>query len=235
MLASISDLSSSPVLPLSDLPGSPALSSSTSTRTPDHNEVDTFLRVDSNAVAEVANGGVRSALQKHVDFFDRNNDGKITVGETQEGLVALGIGSVRAWAFATAINAGLGRVTGASWFSPLTIYTDKIAKGKHPSDTDIYTEEGQFSASKFDELFLNYDLDGDNALSEVEFTNFINRNREDEGSSFASKAEFELLMEIAGEEGGSGAGTIRVLSAETLASFYDGSLFYRIAGEPVPA
>ncbi len=174
----------------------------------------------------------RTALQKHADFFDRNNDGKITYGETREGLMALGIGGVRASAFALAINAGLSRATGASFWEPLTVYTDKIANGKHGSDTDIFDTQGKFSQAKFDELFAKYDLDGDNALSESEFKNFRERNYEDQASSFASKAEFDLLMELAGEKGTNTEEM--VLTRDRLGQFYDGTLFYKIAGEPVP-
>ncbi len=195
-----------------------------------YSSVDTFEVA--NAVNETlaAQDNGRTALQKHVDFFDRNNNGSITLSETHEGLVALGLGSTRSWGLATAINAGLGITTGASWFSPLTINTANIAAGKHPSDSDIYDEQGNFSAPKFAELFDKFDLDGDGALSNEEFVNFRNRKFEDESSSLASSLEFGLLMEIAGED----RGDTRVLTAATLASFYDGSLFYRIAGEPVP-
>jgi len=191
---------------------------------------DTFEVANAVNDTLAAQDNGRTALQKHVDFFDRNNNGTITVSETQEGLVALGLGSTRSWGLATAINAGLGFTTGSSWFSPLTINTANIAAGKHPSDSDIYDEQGNFSASKFAELFNKFDLDGDGALSNEEFVNFRNRKFEDGGSSLASSLEFSLLMEIAGED----RGDTRVLTTETLASFYDGSLFYQVAGESVP-
>ena len=34
------------------------------------------------------NSGSRTALQKHVDFFDTNHDGKITLSDTYRGLGA---------------------------------------------------------------------------------------------------------------------------------------------------
>ena len=215
--------------PSTNIPASAATDSATTTG---FSSVDTFDAPTSVANASTSASSNRSALQKHADFFDRDNDGKITYSDTYNGLVALGFGSIRSSGFALAINAGLAAATGASWWEPLTIYTDNIAAGKHPSDSDIYDEQGNFSAAKFEELFANFDLDGDSALSEAEFQNFRNRKYEDDSSSFVSKLEFDLLMEIAGEESGFAGG--KVLTRQTLAEFYDGSLLYKIAGEPVP-
>ena len=53
------------------------------------------------------NSGSRTALQKHVDFFDTNHDGKITLFETYAGLRRLGFGAVRSAAFAGVINLSL--------------------------------------------------------------------------------------------------------------------------------
>ncbi len=181
----------------------------------------------------------RTALQKHVDFFDRNDDGKIKVGETAEGLRALGIGSARSWALAVAINGGLGRSTGSPWYDALTVRTDKIHQAKHGSDTDIYDENGHYVQAEFDRLFADHDSNGDGALSSEEFEDFYRDNHEDTVSSIASRAEFGLLLEVAGERrvtGWSfwGPRTTRVLTRRKLEEFYDGSLFYEIAGETVP-
>ena len=176
----------------------------------------------------------RTALQKHVDFFDRNGDTKITLRETNEGFQALGFGKIRAGILAFGVNAGLAPKTRAPGDPKLTIDTNRIELGKHPSDTDIYDENGQFSAVKFEELFENYDLDQDNALSQKEIVNFRKRNKETFASSIGSKAEFDLLIEIAGEEQIIQGKKTKVLTQQTMTDFYDGNLFYRIAGEPLP-
>ena len=81
----------------------------------------------------------RTALQKHVDFFDRDLDGDIEWSETFEGCRALGIGTATSGAFATAINAALGLSTGGSLF---TVKTATIHQGMHGSDTGIYDAKG---------------------------------------------------------------------------------------------
>lgn len=181
----------------------------------------------------------RTALQKHVDFFDRNNDGVIKVHETAEGLRALGLGLSRSWTLAVAINGGLGRATGAPWYDALTVRTDAIHQGKHASDTDIYDEQGLFVQAEFDRLFDTHDSNRDGALSAEEFEDFYRDNKEDSVGSLASRGEFGLLLEIAGETRVTGWGfwgprTTRVLTRTTLEEFYEGTLFYTIAGETVP-
>ena len=63
---------------------------------------------------------------------------------------------------------------------------------------------------------------------------FYARNREDSASSIASTFEFGLLLEIAGEERFIDGEFTNVVTRDTMARFYDGSLFFDIAGEPLP-
>ena len=208
-----------------------ALTSSTSTQP---ETVDTFERVNTTTARAENTGSGLSALQKHVMFFDRDGDGSIGVSETYAGLRALGFDAVRSGAFSLAINAGLGAVTGAPWYAPLTVGVANIAKAKHGSDTDIYDDNGEFNPAKFEQLFATYDTNGDNALSAEEFEVFYARNREDSASSIASTFEFGLLLEIAGEERFIDGEFTNVVTRDTMARFYDGSLFFDIAGEPLP-
>ena len=110
----------------------------------------------------------------------------------------------------------------------------KIHQGKHSSDTDIYDVNGVFNQDKFNELFSKYDTDQDHALSEDELQGFFSRNFEDSTGSLASKAEFGLLLEIAGQDQVIADKQTRVLTRDTLSRFYDGTLLFDIAGETVP-
>ena len=144
----------SPVAP-AFVPTADAAETNTPATTSGSTTVDTFERVG-DARSNTATPKL-SALQKHVMFFDQDGDGKITVGETFDGLRELGFGYTRSSAFAFAINAGLGVATGAPWYSPLTVDIENIAKGKHDSDTDIYDVDGRFNPVKFEQLFALYD------------------------------------------------------------------------------
>lgn len=171
----------------------------------------------------------RTALQKHVDFFDRNGDGQTRVWETYQGLRALKLGRLTSAGAALVINASLGVKTGSPWYSWLTIQNDGIHMGKHEGDTDVYDEQGNFDQSRFNALFTTFDLDRDEALSKPELDAMM-VVRGNGKASAGSKAEFGLLLKIAGEDRPTG----RVLTRKTLQQLYDGSLFYSLAGEKPP-
>lgn len=176
----------------------------------------------------------RTTLQKHVDYFDRNHDGQITPVETYQGLRALGLGRGRATFSAALINGTLGPKTTSSWTAPFTIDTARIHFAKHGSDTGIIDAQGHFVRAKFDAMFDRFDRDHDDALARDEVTAMLTSNRTDGASAVASKGEFGLLLDVAGEDRVIDGHVTRVLTRETMAALYDGSLFYRISGEKVP-
>ncbi len=169
--------------------------------------------------------GPRTALQKHVDFFDTNRDGRITLAETYAGLRRLGVGVLRSAAFASVIHGALGPLTSRAL--TLTIDTGRIQFGRHGSDTGIYDKRGRFSPSRFRALFDRHDRDGNGALGARELSRMFSRNRTDLLGHFGSRAEFGLLLEVAGEE----RDGRRVLTRERLGHFYNGSLFCTLAEE----
>ncbi|MFT5681110.1 MAG: peroxygenase [Myxococcota bacterium] len=183
-----------------------------------------------------AQAGDRSALQLHADFFDITGDGWITWSETYTGCRQLGFSTVTASGLASAINLALGAATnGSTW----TINIDDIHLGKHGSDTGVYDADGNYVEAAFEALFETYDVDEDDALSDTEFEALYTGQYTDLSGSLASKAEFGLLMDIAGEVRtrevyswwyGTTTESYEVLTRDTLESFYDGSLFYDIAG-----
>lgn len=176
----------------------------------------------------------KTPLQKHVAFFDQDNNGIIHVSETYKGLRDLGLSRTLSSFGAVFINGGLGSNTGEK-FTDLTVNVNKIAHAKHDSDTDIFDTNGNFSQVKFDELFEKYDLDKDNALSKEEFLNFRNRNKETTSGGIASKGEFDLLIKVAGKETKINGQETKVISKEQMMDFYNGSLFYKIAGKEIPS
>ncbi len=171
------------------------------------------------------NSGFRSALQKHVDFFDTNNDGRISLSDTYRGLRRLGLGAARSAAFAVVINVALGWPTSGA--PSLTVVTKRIHLGKHGSDTGVYDKAGHFSLPRFKRLFDRHDADGDGALGREELARMFARNRTDLIGHLGSKAEFGLLLDLAGEP----RNGRKVLTRERLERFYNGSLFYQLAEE----
>ena len=167
----------------------------------------------------------RTALQKHVDFFDLDRDGRITFLETYQGLRRLGLGAARSAVFGGVINAALGSSTSKT--PSLTVDADHIDAGRHASDTGIYDEKGRFVQRSFDRLFARYDEDGDGALDREELARLFEGNRTDLLGHLGSMAEFGLLLSLAGEA----RKGRKVLTSERLKRFYDGSLFYELADE----
>ena len=182
-------------------------------------------RLASPAPRSAPNSGSRTALQKHVDFFDSNHDGKITLSDTYHGLRRLGLGAARAAAFAGVINAALGSLTSRT--ASLTVDAERIHAGKHRSDTGVYDKKGRFSQPRFRRLFARYDADGDGALDGEELARLCADNRADVLGHLGSKAEFGLLLDIAGED----RKGKKTLTRGRLQRFYNGSLFYELAEE----
>ena len=103
--------------------------------------------------------------------------------------------------------------------------------------TGILDKRGRFSARRFDKVFgahSTVDRNGDKAFTATELTKMIKANRETLAGYVAAIAEWQLLLMIAADthavEGGR---TVPALSAARIKSFYDGTLFYKLARERV--
>jgi peroxygenase len=177
------------------------------------------------AARSATDPGSRTALQKHVDFFDTDRDGRITLLETYQGLRRLGLGALRSALFGGVINAALGSSTSGA--PSLTVDADRIEAGKHGSDTGVFDDRGLFVPGSFDRLFARYDGDGDGALDREELSRLFEGNRTDLVGHLGSMAEFGLLLSLAGED----RKGRRVLTRRRLEGFYDGSLFHQLADE----
>lgn len=164
-------------------------------------------------------------LQKHVMFFDGNQDGVIRVGETRKGLKALGLGGIQAALSAVVIHLGLSK----TWDGFLKISVDRIAQGKHDSDTDAFDEKGHVDQARVAKI-MDYDKNGSGSVSASELSTMIAANKETFAGQLASKAEFGLLVKLGADTTEVEAGkSVPALSQAQLASLYDGTLFYRIA------
>jgi peroxygenase len=173
-----------------------------------------------------------TALAKHVGFFDVNGNGRITVSESRERLGELGVDGLTGYAGAAAVNFVIASMVAG--YPALTIDLSRIEKSKHDSDSDVFDTNGEFDPKKFDELFTRFDKNQDGALDGDEISAFLTRNRESFFGSTLAQLELPILLKIAGEPMEVEGVETTVLSRERLAKFYDGSLFYELAGRPVP-
>ena len=178
-----------------------------------------------------------TTLQRHASFFDDNGDRGVDVAECTLGLKALGIPFGVAEAAALAIVAPLSIQTRGCLLA-LNIDIDNIQKGKHDSDTGILGKRGRFNARRFEKVFgacSTVDRNGDKAFTATELTKMISANRETLFGSVVSTIEWLVLLALAADiQAVEGGKTVPALSVARIKSFYDGTLFYKLAKENAP-
>lgn len=165
-------------------------------------------------------------LQRHVAFFDRDQDGVLTVSETAQGLRALGQNRFVAAGAAALIHLGLAKPVNDSYFK-LDMKIADIQKGKHDSDTDVYTATGQVDQARFEKLFNRFDTNKSGSLSAPEIANLRAYVKGKEGSA-AATAEWTVFMSLLSdcmEIDGDGK-TVKAISKAGLSSFYAGTLMF---------
>ncbi|GER29807.1 caleosin-related family protein [Striga asiatica] len=169
-----------------------------------------------------------NVLQKHVMFFDRNNDGIIYLSETFEGFRAIGCGLLLSSAAAVFINVGLSGKTrpGQPFSIHFPIDVKNINLAKHGSDSGVYDAQGRFVPVKFEEIFIKHARTHPNALTSDELKSFMKSNREpkDYAGWIAGLAEWRILYYLCKDKQG-------LLHKDIVRAAYDGSLFERMAKE----
>ncbi|PIN13005.1 Plant seed peroxygenase [Handroanthus impetiginosus] len=177
---------------------------------------------------EMENHDQTNVLQKHVKFFDRNNDGIIYPSETFQGFRAIGCGLILSSFAAVFINVGLSRKTrpGKPFSFRFPIEVKNIHMGKHGSDSGVYDKEGRYVPLKFEEIFIKHARTHPNALTSDELNNFLKSNREpkDYGGWLAGFTEWKILYYLCKDQNG-------LLRKEMIRAAYDGSLFEKMEKE----
>ncbi|XP_021599960.1 probable peroxygenase 4 [Manihot esculenta] len=162
------------------------------------------------------------ALQKHVFFFDRNQDGVVYPWETFQGFRAIGCNLLVSAAGAFLINVAFSQKTRPGKLPSLLfpIEVQNIHLSKHGSDTDIYDEDGRFVNEKFETIFRNHARTHPDALTLGELMGMLKANREakDYFGWVAGLAEWTALYIFCKDSNG-------LLKKETVRALYDGSLF----------
>ena len=173
-----------------------------------------------------------TTLQRHASFFDDNGDRGVDVVECTRGPKALGLPFGAAEAVALAIVAPLSIQTRGSLLA-LSIDIENIQKGKHDSDTGILDKRGRFNTRRFEKVFgacSTVDRNGDKVFTATELTKMINANRETLLGSLVSTVEWLVLLALAADTRAVERGKrVPALSVARIKSFYDGTLFYKLA------
>ncbi len=139
-----------------------------------------------------------TALQKHVAFF-ADEKGQITRQSMQEGFNRLRLGAIKSWLLSWVVFKGLASSTESV---DGVIRLQDISKGKHLSDTEIFTADGEFDSASFDRLG-QFAKTAPELLTADEFAQMraSNRKRDQDLSgatagAIASKGEFDLMLSL---------------------------------------
>jgi len=163
-----------------------------------------------------------TALQRHVAFFDLNNDGLITCRETFSAFRKLGFNIFLCILAPFLFNLPLAWWTSDSWWPTLTIRIKNIHKVKHGSDSQVYDHNGNFNEERFEAMWATFDTDGDGYLSFWDLLRMTEQFKRcyDIFGWIASKVLWGLLYLLIQERG-------RV-AKEFVKGQYDGTLFEKI-------
>ncbi|KAF5675253.1 hypothetical protein FDENT_9807 [Fusarium denticulatum] len=166
-----------------------------------------------------------SPLQKHVQFWDRDNDGIINPWDVYNGFRELGFGLFFSiGSLLIPIFFSYPTRLGHSWIpDPLfRIYVNDIHKAKHGSDTGIFDFDGNFSPERFEQMLQRFDTSGDGGLTADDLWRLWAKDRcaaDPAGWTFAFM-EWWTTYVLLQEDG--------IVKRDDLRACYDGSLFWRI-------
>jgi hypothetical protein len=194
------------------------------------------------SLASAAPRATKSALVRHAAFFDPEDTGYVTLGQTWAGLGRLGVRAFWRVLLTPIINGFLGYLTQGR--PSFRIVVAKIADGKHPFDTGAYGDDGEIDRGALAALVKGSGSGaggaaGKGALTAKEMRALIlaRGNRRPKmgklagalGSWFSGK-EVELLFCLAADATRTEDGrSVPAVTERTLRRLYEGSLFPALA------
>lgn len=168
-------------------------------------------------------------LQHHVEFFDKNKDGIITLTESIQSFIAIGCEPVFATTAATATHTTFGPLTTPPGKLPSTdIHVSHIHRAIHASDTGAYDKTGMFVPENFDKIFKKHSHIKPDALKwwEVEEMLISNRDILQPLTWPAAELEWQLIYTLGKDSRG-------YLHRDTVRGIYDGTVFPKLAERTV--
>lgn len=182
-----------------------------------------------------------TALQRHVKYFDTDNNGTVTPTETVNGLQRLGLGWVNAQVKAFVIHAALGpKTNGKSMFVPFNgsdnVDVAKIEQAMHrkEGDSGVFTTKGEVNEKALNEFLKTYDKNGTGSLSESEIKSMIQERAKNLFGKVAMNGEWNLLKDIGADTTETIEGSNKkekALSFERIRSLFNGTAFPTIESE----
>ena len=154
----------------------------------------------------------RAALLLHLDFFDRDLDGRIGLFENYRGWRRLGFGRLTA-ARKTALSAAL-----FGWASGFAIYVDRLQAKRFGGNTGIYHASGSINPLRLDQYCAEFRVKG----GKLDFDEVIALLRRNAASGFVSARQFKSLFEVC-QRLNNGA---RVVTEAQFRGLFDGSLLW---------
>lgn len=172
---------------------------------------------------------MKTALQRHCAFFDRDQDGIISMTDTFKSLRILGFN----WLFALAgmlfIHITMSYQTSPSWIPSwrMPIYLERINRCRHGSSSEAYDFEGNVvSIPAVQNLLVRFDTERRGGLNAAELVWMI-WNLRDSYDFFGwimSAVWWSALYILVADKRG-------ILSQEAIIAQYDGSLFYMLEAQ----
>jgi hypothetical protein len=172
-------------------------------------------------------------LERHVSFFQGKNwnTNYVTFNDFVETLGELEVPTLKKYIIALGIMfAGRSKTTSGSLFRPLVIHRPTVAAMIHaPADTGAFHEDGSTSY-KFEEFA---DAHIGLATRQSVLAAITKRNGGIK-PNFAQRGEFDLTFDVMERQYVARKRNTPHLTKTDVAQLYDGSLFFKVVGRPVP-
>ncbi|KJA21939.1 hypothetical protein HYPSUDRAFT_186846 [Hypholoma sublateritium FD-334 SS-4] len=173
-------------------------------------------------------GAKNTALQSHVAFFDRDDDGIIWPLDTYVGFREIGFGVILSLLSMVIIHSGFSYVTWGSWI-PDPLFRLKVKhmhRGKHGSDSGAYTTLGGFDDNRFNYIFDMYSSEPHQYLKFSEGVQMLHGNMNVFDLFGWAAAAFEwlatyIMLWPVDPQG---------MRKEDVKAVYNGSIFYKLSG-----
>ncbi|MCJ1252323.1 hypothetical protein MMC24_000128 [Lignoscripta atroalba] len=168
----------------------------------------------------------QTVVVQHVEYWDTDRDGIIWPQDTYVGCRKWGWSIPLSALVTFIINFNLSYPTVPGWLPDpfFRIYTQRLYKDKHGSDSMTYDNEGRFKPQQFEDIFAKYDKEGKGGLTWSDAMDLCKGQRLlfDLFGMTASLMEWTATYLFLWPEDG-------VMRKEDIRGVYDGSIFYKKA------